>query len=60
MWHLYRQNKKKIVDLIYFQGYTHTEVAEELDIPLGSVKTSLRNAVVKLRGIYCITQNWAA
>lgn len=52
--------QNKIVDLIYFQGYTHTEVAQELEIPLGSVKTSLRNAVVKLRRIYCATQNWAA
>ena len=38
-----------LLDLIYFKGYTHTEVAEELNIPLGTVKTQLRMAVSVLR-----------
>ncbi|MBC8048438.1 MAG: sigma-70 family RNA polymerase sigma factor [Fimbriimonadaceae bacterium] len=42
---------KVIVDLIYFNGYTHQEVSEELNIPLGTVKTRLRSAILFLRGI---------
>jgi len=40
---------KIIVDLIYFQGYTHQEVSEELELPLGTVKTRLRSAIMYLR-----------
>ncbi len=38
-----------IVDLLYFKGYTQSEVAEEYDIPLGTVKTRLRAAIIQLR-----------
>lgn len=41
-----------LIDLIYFQGYTQAEVAEHLDIPLGTVKTRLRAAIVKLKGMF--------
>lgn len=41
--------QQMIINLIYFEGYTHTEVSEEFDIPLGTVKTRLRSALVKLR-----------
>lgn len=44
-----RPEQKKIVDLIYFKGYTHVEVAEELEIPLGTVKTRLRMGIMELR-----------
>ena len=40
---------KELVDLIYFKGYTHQEVADELDMPLGTVKTRLRSAITLLR-----------
>ncbi len=39
----------KIVDLIYFKGYTHVEVSDELEIPLGTVKTRLRMGIMELR-----------
>lgn len=38
-----------LVDLIYFKGYTHVEASEELEIPLGTVKTRLRTAIFSLR-----------
>ncbi len=44
-----KPEQKLILDLIYFQGYTHVEVSEELDIPLGTVKTRLRMAITELR-----------
>ncbi|MEM8965952.1 MAG: sigma-70 family RNA polymerase sigma factor [Bacteroidota bacterium] len=47
--------QQMIVDLIYFKGYTHLEIAKEFDIPLGTVKTRLRSALGKLRKILNIT-----
>lgn len=38
-----------IIDLIYFKGYTHAEVAEELHIPLGTVKSRVKTALNHLR-----------
>ena len=40
---------QKIIDLLYFQGYTQKEVMEELGIPLGTVKSRARAALSKLR-----------
>jgi RNA polymerase sigma-70 factor (ECF subfamily) len=40
---------RKIVELIYFEGYTHSEVSEHLGIPLGTVKTRLRAAIMVFR-----------
>ncbi|MDB5263731.1 MAG: polymerase subunit sigma-70 [Adhaeribacter sp.] len=37
--------QRKIIDMMYFDGYTQSEVAEELDIPLGTVKTRTRAAM---------------
>jgi DNA-directed RNA polymerase specialized sigma24 family protein len=40
---------KVIVDLIYFNQYTHQEAAEEMGIPLGTVKTRVRCALLELK-----------
>lgn len=40
---------KAILELVYFKGYTHVEAAEELDIPLGTIKTRIRTAIQQLR-----------
>lgn len=40
---------RSILELIYFQGYTHAEAAEELSIPMGTLKTRIRMAVNTLR-----------
>jgi len=44
--------EKDVLDLIYFQGYTHMEVAEILNLPLGTVKTRLRRAIHTLRALF--------
>ena len=38
-------DQKQVIDLMYFDGYTQSEVAEELAIPLGTVKTRARAAI---------------
>jgi len=43
---------KSIVDLVYYKGYTHAEAAEELNIPLGTLKTRMRMAVNELRKVF--------
>lgn len=40
---------KAVLDLVYFKGYTHVEAAEELGLPLGTVKTRVRMAILELR-----------
>lgn len=40
---------QKIIELIYFQGYTHAEVSKELELPLGTVKGRVRKAFTDLR-----------
>lgn len=47
-----KPDHKVILDLVYFRGFTHIEAAEELDIPLGTVKTRLRNAIITLRKVF--------
>ena len=39
----------QIIDLLYFKGFTQKEAAEQLDIPLGTVKTRNRSCISQLR-----------
>src|SRR5580658_1213406 len=38
-----------LVELSYFKGFTHEEIADMMSIPLGTVKTRIRNALLQLR-----------
>lgn len=42
----------KILELAYFSGYTHVEIAERLELPLGTVKGRMRLGLQKLRDYY--------
>lgn len=42
----------KILDLIYFQGYTQVEVSEMLNIPVGTIKTRIRAAIKTMRSFF--------
>lgn len=44
-----RKEYTDVIELSYFNGFTHEEIAKVLNIPLGTVKTRLRNALVELR-----------
>ena len=40
---------RKMIDLAYFQGYTHKEIEAELNLPLGTIKSRIRIALRELR-----------
>lgn len=39
----------KIIDLLYFKGFTQKDAAEQLEIPLGTLKTRNRNCIKQLQ-----------
>jgi len=44
-----KDEHRVLIDLSYFQGYTHEEISKALNIPLGTVKTRIRSALTQLR-----------
>lgn len=44
-----KEELRVLVDLSYFQGFTHEEIAKSLNMPLGTVKTRIRSALIQLR-----------
>jgi len=44
-------DKQELINLAYYQGYTQHEISEKLKIPLGTVKTKMRNALMKLKDL---------
>ena len=44
-----KQDQKQIIDLAYFSGLTQEEISKELSIPLVTVKTRMRTAILELR-----------
>jgi len=43
------EKQKKVLQVAYFSGMSQSEISEEFDIPLGTVKTRMRDGMIKLR-----------
>lgn len=52
------EDQRAVVRLAYFEGLTQAEIAQELGIPLGTVKTRLRLAFDKLRISLASIREW--
>lgn len=46
------EEQVQVIDLAYFQGMTHRDMAAALGLPLGTVKTRVRLALQKLRALW--------
>ncbi len=43
---------QELLNLSIYQGYSHSEIAKLLNLPLGTVKTKIRRNLIKLKGIF--------
>ena len=46
------KNQQDVLAMAYFKGYTHRQIAEVLNEPLGTIKTRIRLGLQKLRQIF--------
>lgn len=46
-----KEDQRKLIDLAYFEGFTQEEISKKLEIPLGTVKTRMRAALIILRNL---------
>jgi RNA polymerase sigma-70 factor, ECF subfamily len=44
-------DQRQVIELAYFGGFSHTEIAEMLALPAGTVKGRMRLGMSKLRGV---------
>lgn len=67
-WHVHRsvhaalatlpEEQRVVIRLAYFSGFTHSEIAQHLGVPMGTVKTRLRLAFDKLRTALAPIRDW--
>ena len=46
------ENQQEVLAMAYYKGYTHRQIAEALNEPLGTVKTRIRLGLQKLRQMF--------
>ena len=52
------ENQRVILHKVYFEGKSHSEIASELELPLGTIKSRLRLAMKKLDTIVTGQMTW--
>lgn len=50
--------QKQVVFKVYFEGKSHSEIAADLDLPLGTIKSRLRLAMKKLENVAKEQMSW--
>jgi RNA polymerase sigma-70 factor (ECF subfamily) len=46
-----RSSHRELLEMAFFSGLTHAELSERLGLPLGTVKTRIRSAVLRMRDL---------
>ena len=47
--------KQRLIELVYFEGYTHEEASKHMSLPLGTVKSRIRKALIELRQLFGVS-----
>jgi RNA polymerase sigma-70 factor (ECF subfamily) len=45
------ENQRQLIALAFFRGLSHSEIAQAVSLPLGTVKTNIRRGIARLREI---------
>ena len=43
------EKQRQVLEMAYYDGFSQAEIAKQLDIPLGTIKTWARQGLLKLR-----------
>jgi RNA polymerase sigma-70 factor (ECF subfamily) len=52
--------QRRVIELAYFEGLTHTEIAAHLELPVGTIKGRMRLGLAKLAGLLSTAERSAA
>ncbi len=51
--------QREVIELAYFEGLTHVEIAERIGQPLGTAKSRIRLGMAKLRKVLAPREGWS-